>query len=100
MGQTYHSPRLEHVQDSSNARVSVTHHAEDNGLLTKGANVDNTSRTLCPYGFTHIDDPLQLGLRNSRVLEYIRHSRKVQRMKAQLIKQVKLAREYVKSENM
>ena len=75
-------------------------HAEDNRRLTKGANADNTSRTLCLYGFACIDDPLQLGSRNIRVLEYIRHSRKVQRMKARLSMQVKLAREYVKSEDM
>ena len=76
-----HSPRLERVQISSVARVSVTHRAEDNGLLT---NADNTWRTLCPDGFALVDDPLQLGSRNRRVLDYIRHSRKVQRMKARL----------------
>ena len=58
---------------SSVAQVSVTHRAEDNGLLTKGANADNTSRTLCPDGFVLIDDLLQPRSRNSHVLEYIRH---------------------------
>ena len=63
-------------------------------------NADSTLRTLCPDGLAHIDDPLQLGSRDSRVMEYIRHSRKVQPMKARLSMQVKLAREYVKSKNL
>ena len=55
------------------------HRAEDNMLLTKGANADNTSYTLCPDGFALIDDPLQLGAPNGCVLEYNRHLRKMQR---------------------
>ena len=74
--------KLDHGQNNSVVRVSVTHRAEDNGRLTKGANADITLRTLCPDGFARIDDPLQLqlGSRNSRVLEYMQHSQKVQRM--------------------
>ena len=46
----------------------------------KEQNADSTLRTLCPDGFARIDDLLQLGSWNSRVLECTRHSRKVQRM--------------------
>ena len=63
-------------------------------------NADSTLCTFCPDGFARIDDPLQLGSRNSHILEYIRHSRIVQRMKAQLSMQGKKAREHVKSENI
>ena len=64
------------------------------------SNTDNTLQlhTLHPNSFAHVDDPLQLVPRNSCVLEYMRHARKVQRIKVQLSRQVKFPWEHVESE--
>ena len=53
--------------------------------------------TIRPYRFVCIDDPLELRLRHSSVLEY---PRKVERKEAQLDMQLKLSRERVKGEYM
>ena len=58
------------------------------------------SPTVCPDGFARIDNPLKLRSRNSRILEYARYARKVQRRESQLGMQVKLSWEYVESEYM
>ena len=64
------------------------------------SNTDNTLRALCPNDLTRIDDPLQLGSRNSCVLKYTRHSRKSRRTKALLRMQVNLVQEHVESKNV
>lgn len=96
---TLHTLEVNQVQNSSVTsqcrascrRKRVTH---------ERSNTNNTLRlhTLNPNSFAHIDDPLQLVPRNSRVLENMRHARKVQRMKLQLSMQVKLPQKHVESE--